>query len=107
MTTGSCSCHRCQPKEHDAHATYPDTHVEDDIEDQVYTVQKYQDPEQPPGCRAGKEKCEATPWVIEEKFKLLPYGTVTWQNLGNHPDDEAKHARETGVPDDDQEGPEK
>jgi hypothetical protein len=77
------------------------THIEDDEEEQIDTVEKNKHPEQPPVSLTGEKKSEAATRMIEQEAEFFPDAAAARHAFGAEPDDEAKHARKTCVADDD------
>lgn len=104
VTVGSLSytqsvsvCRRCRAR----------THIEDDEENQVDTVQSDKHSKQPPISFAGKQQREASTRVVKQEPQFFPNATAFGHELRGEPDDEAEHTWEPSISNDDQEGAQK
>ncbi|KAL8680070.1 MAG: hypothetical protein Q9186_003709 [Xanthomendoza sp. 1 TL-2023] len=78
-------------------------YIQDDEEDEIQTVQKNQDPEEPRGGVTRKQERETTSRVVEQEFKLFPRAALTRCCLRQQPYNETKHARKACIADDNEE----
>lgn len=103
VTTGSLIYTLCKQQSH-LRLTQA-THVKDNEEYKVKTIQYNKNPEQPPGCSARKEEGEATPRMVKQEFEFFPDAAVPGHEERSTPNDKTKHAREAGIPNDNEEAP--
>ena len=73
------------------------THIKYNKENQIYTIQYHQNGKKPPCSVPRKQQCETSSRVIQQKAKFFPQSGTVSGKLGDNPNDQTQHTRETRV----------